>query len=248
MLVLAAAGMAAAAPARAQEGSEDRRDQQARAHFQSGTLYFDRGEYEDAAREFEAAYELSGRSALLYNIYLARERLGDFERAADTLAKFLEDADEVSNRDSLEARLERLRERVREDRASEPPEPEAQGAPEGDAGGELLPLPAWIAFGVGAAGLVTFAVAGGMALGEDSDLAGSCGADAGRTCTAAQVKRLDRLTTTADVGLALGLAGAATGLLLMFILDADGDERSPSTAAAPWFGPDGAGATARIRF
>jgi hypothetical protein len=100
---------------------------------------------------------------------------------------------------------------------------------------------------VGAAGLVTFAVAGGMALGEDNDLASSCGADAGRTCSGADVARLERLNRTADVGLALGLAGAATGTILYFLIDQDGAE-DRSVSVVPYGSLTGAGASASVRF
>jgi tetratricopeptide (TPR) repeat protein len=223
-------------PARAQST-----DEQAQAHFQSGTLYFDRGEYEHAVREFEAAYELSGRVPLLYNLYLANERLGQYGQAASALERYLDQTEDVPTRDSLEARLATLERRAAQQAAGEDPD---QGATDGAA----MPLPAWIAFGVGAAGLATFAVAGGLALAEDRSLAARCGPDAGRTCTGDDVARLDRRNTTADVGLGIGVAGAVTGLVLWLVLRDRGADRRTGTAWGPWLPPGGAGLSAQGRF
>ncbi|MFT5358585.1 MAG: tetratricopeptide (TPR) repeat protein [Polyangiales bacterium] len=66
-------------------------DEQARTHFDSGNLHFDRGSYEEAKLEFEAAFRLSGRRALLYNVFISAERLGEFAEAVAYLEDYLED-------------------------------------------------------------------------------------------------------------------------------------------------------------
>src|SRR5690242_10205557 len=95
----------AVAPASAQPVAED--DERARVHFQAGSSHFDTGNYEAALQEFEAAYALSHRPALLYNIYLSHERLGNLEEAAGALRSYLEGGDVP------EARREPLTERLR---------------------------------------------------------------------------------------------------------------------------------------
>jgi hypothetical protein len=40
----------------------------ARAHYKTGEIDYERGRFPDAAREFEEAYRLSGKSDLLYNM------------------------------------------------------------------------------------------------------------------------------------------------------------------------------------
>jgi tetratricopeptide (TPR) repeat protein len=208
----------------------DAGDEAARVHFQSGTRYFDRGEYEAAIREFSAAHELSGRPQLLYNLYLAHERLGQYPEAAETLAGYLEQVEEIESRERLELRLENLRRRVaameREREADAPgAEISLEPAPEPQRG---MPLPALISFGVAGAGLVTFGVAGGLAISEDRALAGLCGADAGQACTDAQLAKLNRRTTVADLGLAVTAAGVAAGLVLYFVLR---DRDAPSSTS-----------------
>jgi hypothetical protein len=248
-----AVGTSTPAPVQAQAQS---RDEQAKAHFQSGTLYFDRGEYEHAVREFRAAHELSGRHPLLYNLYLAHERLGEYAEAAATLERYLDETGEHAQRETLESRLASLKRRAEQQAAGDEPDAPLDGAPEADVEGQpaeaapsrAMPLPAWVAFGVGAAGLATFAVAGGLALAEDRSLAGSCGADAGRTCTGDDLARLNRRTTAADVGLGLGVAGAVTGLVLWLVLRDRPSERERDTAWGPWLPPGGAGISAQGRF
>ena len=69
-------------------------DETARLHFQAGAKEFEAGRYEAALASFSAAYELSGRPELLYNIALCHEELGRYGEAADHLRRYL---DEVEN-------------------------------------------------------------------------------------------------------------------------------------------------------
>jgi len=110
LLLLVSAG------ASAQELSEEDR-QTARAHFERGTLAFERGDYGEAATEFRAAYALTEHPDLLYNIYTAQERNGELEEAAEALEGYLRDGEpEDDRRAALELRLERLRLRIEQAR------------------------------------------------------------------------------------------------------------------------------------
>lgn len=193
----------------------DSNDEAARIHFQSGTRYYERGDYEDAVREFRAAYELSGRPQLLYNLYLAHERLGHYREAAQALGGYLEQAPEVEDRERLEHRLENLRRRV-----AAMDEEEAAGSPAASTATRerAMPMPALASFAAAGGGLVIFAVSGALVLAEDGALADRCGANAGRLCTDADLEGLRRRTIAADVGLAVTAAGLVTGLVLHFVL------------------------------
>ncbi len=94
--------------ARGQEPS----DEAARFHFKAGKSYFDTGDYELALREFERAYELSQRPQLHYNISVAHEKLGNLEKAIPALEKYLAEAPDVPNRQTLELRLENMKKRL----------------------------------------------------------------------------------------------------------------------------------------
>jgi tetratricopeptide (TPR) repeat protein len=222
-MALTMASLVAPNIASAEEG-----DEAARVHFQSGTRYFDRGEYEAAIREFTAAFELSGRPQLLYNLYLAHERLGQIREAAETLAAYLDQVEEVEGRARLEARLETLRRRVAKLDAEEAAARAGEGEPATEPRRGGMPLPALVSFGAAGAGFVTFAVAGGLALAEDSSLADRCGANAGRTCTPSDLDKLGRRTTAADVGIAVTAVGAAAGLVLYFVLRDRGEPEATS--------------------
>ena len=43
-------------------------DERARTHFEAGSSYYDQARYADAAREFQASYNLSPHPELLLNI------------------------------------------------------------------------------------------------------------------------------------------------------------------------------------
>jgi len=202
-------------------------DERARTHFESGRLHFDEGNYEAALSEFTAAYERSHRDQLLFNLYLAEERLAHLDEAADLLERYLAtDVVPAGERETLARRLEHLRGRLEDEETDPTPPPSPVAAP---ADHPLL-VPGIVVLSVGAAGLVAFGILGGLALGEDARLAGACGADAGRTCSDADIGSLRDLSVGADVSLTIGLVAAATGAVLL-IIDAVGSSSGTTDTA-----------------
>ena len=255
-------------------------DERARAHFQSGRAYFDTADYESALREFNQAYALSHRPALLYNIYAAHERLGNLEEAIRYLERYLAEGGEIPDRATLEVRLRNLRARVADASAStaststststgtgasrepagEEPTPRSdtnagEGAPPapvhaderaGSGGLSVVPL---VAYGVGAAGVIAFAMFGALALLADSSPASSCAADTTRTCTERDVAPMDRFALFADIGLLMAIAGTATGTILVLgSSDDDNPGERARIGAAPWIADRSAGASVRGTF
>ncbi len=102
------------APAAAQAAGTE---EQARAHFRLGRAHYDNGNFAQAGAEFEEAYRISQRAALLYNIYLAYRDANDTRKAADALRKYLQLEKEIENRGQLQSRLAALDRAL----ASEPP-------------------------------------------------------------------------------------------------------------------------------
>ncbi|MCC7534820.1 MAG: hypothetical protein IT379_01330 [Deltaproteobacteria bacterium] len=96
---------------RREPGMSAESDQRARSLYARGQAQFERGEHQRAIVSFEAAYELSNRPLLLYNISLAYEELDDDEQAAEYLERYLRDDREItaSERRRLQAHLRRLR-------------------------------------------------------------------------------------------------------------------------------------------
>lgn len=259
--------LAAAAPSGASAQDADALDQRARIHFQSGTAHYDAGSYEAALREFEAAYELSERVGLLYNIYLTQERLGNLEEAADNLGRYLE-SDEVpaERRQVLELRLDNLRRRLEsrgDDGAGTPPPPPdtgrgepdvveppaddavapppATGAEEDEESGGVS-VPAIVAFAVAGVGAVTWATFGILAMNEDAYLEDEC------PCTEDELSDLETFNTLGDIGFGVTIAGAVAGTLLLALSGGDEEEDAAAMALSPWMYGDGGGLAARGAF
>lgn len=215
----------------AQDTSVDpARDRRARQHFESGSAYFEIGNYEAALREFRVSYQESPHPEILYNIFLCEERTGNLRAAIEALEAFLASG-EVANRGVLEQRLAHLRERGArgetridsEDHGdAHPIDPEHASSADagrieapvdpGSSAPSEPPVLAITGFTLAAAGLVTFAVAGGLTLSEDARLE-TCAPG----CPSSEVSTLATAVIVADVGAAVALAGALLGVIGLVI-------------------------------
>ncbi len=214
-------------------------DARARRYFEAGSTRYQDGDYAGAVDDFQRAYELSHRTGLLYNLYLAHERLAHLEQAADFLQRYLDAEPVLDEREQLQLRLQNLRDRI--EAANAPPDT----ANTGTGGG--LPLVTSISWGVGAAGVVAFAVFGSLALVENGSLADRCGSNAGRVCTDDDVATLRRDDLIADIGLGVAVAGAVVGFIVLLLDDNQEESRTPSSVAVlPWINHQSGGATLRL--
>lgn len=84
----------------------------ARAHYKTGEQYYQRDRFADAAREFEEAFRLSGRTELLYNIGKAYEGGGDLVKARDAYDKYLTALPSSPDAADLKARITGLDGRI----------------------------------------------------------------------------------------------------------------------------------------
>jgi hypothetical protein len=108
----------------------------------------------------------------------------------------------------------------------------------------------WVAFGVGAAGLILGGVTGGLAMGAHSTLAGEC---PGGTCPTDKQSDLDSyhlLGTLSTVGFAVGGVGVAAGVVLLLV-QPKSDAAPPAAASSglsvtPVLGPGSIGAVGRF--
>lgn len=78
----------ALAPAAAQAQSQGDKEK-AKAHYERGEAFRRAGAHDKAAEEFQAAYKLFPRPALLFNIALAYQEGGDRARAVEYFDRFL---------------------------------------------------------------------------------------------------------------------------------------------------------------
>jgi tetratricopeptide (TPR) repeat protein len=220
-------------------------DARARELFRRGDRLYDEGDYEGALRAFEKAYELSQRPALLFNLANTYERLGRYEDALKALQKFLPDAG--TREVVVKKRIANLEERIselskvdaKEDPAPAPaPEPDQAPEPQAEPAGDV-PILGYVLLGVGAVGLglgIGFTVDAMAARDEAETL---CPESSGlRLCTPDAQEVLDRDLTSsfvADLSFSVGIAAAATGIVLV-VLAAISDEE-PAETSRVWATP-----------
>lgn len=90
-------------------GKAQSREARARAHFEAGRVYVEAKDYEPALAEFKAAYALSPRPVLLFNIGLAAENAGKPAEAAEAYDAFVASGESGENEAALRQRVTELR-------------------------------------------------------------------------------------------------------------------------------------------
>lgn len=234
VLVLVLASSAHAQP-------EDR----GRLHFQAGASYYEAGDYNDALREFQRAYELSQKPELFYNLSLCHQQLGDLDQATSFLERYLGEVEDVPNRANLQRRLENFRERMAQREQNQNQEQEQEQEQEPTESGGVSPL-LWTGIGVGGAGLVTLAVSGGLALSEKGNLEGRGCPESGDRCDSGSLKTR---SIVADIGLGLTVVGVTLGVVGLIMGGSDDDPDAQARVRVdPYAGPESAGAIVRGTF
>jgi hypothetical protein len=129
--------------------------------------------------------------------------------------------------------------------ATEAPAPTVESAPI-ETHAHRVPLRTWayVAGGVGAAGIATFAIFGALAHSAYGDLQSACGTDPCPPSKADEISSGKSKQTIANVGLVVGLVGVAASTTL-FVLSLKKDATSPAPAGAAlvvspgWMGVEG---------
>jgi hypothetical protein len=151
----------------------------------------------------------------------------------------------IEKRLVLVERVKQRREVVIMDRAAAAQMASMASPPTGEAPARSTrpPTLAWVAFGVGGAGLTLGVVAGLVAGGRHSTLEGECNNTAG-TCTPAHANDLDAFhawRTVSTVGYVVGALGIAGGATLWLTAP-----KARSSTARVWLGPASAGIAGRF--
>ena len=83
LVVVCLLGAALSSPARAENAAS------AREHYERGTKFYDIGKYDDAIREFEAAYEAKSDPAIIFNLAQAHRLAGHNQEALQLYRNYL---------------------------------------------------------------------------------------------------------------------------------------------------------------
>jgi tetratricopeptide (TPR) repeat protein len=97
--------------------------QRAKTHYKQGKAFLDSGLYDDAIREFQAAYQIAPVPELLFNIAQAARLKGDAEKALAMYQKYIEEAPDGPGADESHTHIATLTKAIREHRTEPPPTP-----------------------------------------------------------------------------------------------------------------------------
>jgi tetratricopeptide (TPR) repeat protein len=260
-----------ASPALADRGGESteasaaepsRDDEMARTLFETGRAYFERAKCDEAAEAFGEAYRLSGRVTLLVNQARALEAAGRFDAAIVVLETFLEiEREEEAARESVNAMLRRLRAAASRQAAGTeaqgeqepeevtveleaPLEVEAAPAPEKRSLSRIL---GWSAISFGGLSGVLALGTGVAARGKLNTLESECPMDVCSPELQGAIDKGNRLAVTSTVFTFVGVAAAASGVLVL-VLKKDRSDDPEATKVELTPGPAASGAGLRVTF
>jgi len=236
-------------------------DAQARGHFRVARTLYDAGRFAESATEFEAAYGLSGRPDLLYNIYLAHRDAQNEEAALVALRNYLAAVPDAPDHAHLTARLAALEETVAAEQAEEEAREEERAEAErriAEAQAETernrartRPLWPWGLIGGGAilvgVGIALAVVANDQATSLRAACDTRLGANICNPSVNLDARRSD-ITTLAGVGDALWITGAVAALAgtILYILLPEEVADAPAVSAS--CGPTGCYGSLEISF
>jgi tetratricopeptide (TPR) repeat protein len=203
-------------------------DERAKAHFLAGQSYYDQASYADALKEFNEAYRLSKKPALLYNLARCYEGLGQLGDAVSMLERYLTDEPATPDRTSIEERIRNLKER--QQRATAPPPPPSPPPP-AQLTTSSPPPPAQLTNGtrhrrwtwiVGGAGVALLGAALGTGIASQLDYNGLHGDCPNHACASGgnYQSRIDSgksLSLATDVLWPVGAVAVATSVVLFFL-------------------------------
>jgi hypothetical protein len=106
-IFLALAWLAASGPALADDAVE-----QARARFRRGVDLYRQQRWREAAKEFEAAYQVKPHGAIHFNVAQCRERLEEWPAAFRAYADYLREVPDAEDRATVRAAMRKIEDRL----------------------------------------------------------------------------------------------------------------------------------------
>lgn len=256
LLVFATASVAAAQEAAGADPSDEvvdaaSMDEAARVLFELGTQHYEAGDFAEALPKYESAFELSGRSLLLYNIAVCHDRLDHKSDAAEYYERFATAVPNSQRAPLARSRASVLRESMTADAARAEnlaaleSELNARNDAEANAAAAETSSRSLVgpitAFAIGGAGLITFAVSGGIALSRRGALEDDCADGACDDAENSAADAVDRAALIADIGLGVAIAGTAVGVILLLVNSGGDEEHSATTQLVPSLSQNGGG-------
>ncbi len=113
----------------------------AREHYQRASNAYDLGHFSEAAKEFEAAYQLKNDPAFLFNIGQAYRFDGKNQQALLAYRAYLRRLPDAPNRAQVESRLAELKELIDKQNATESHPPTGTLTPNGESSAVVVAQP-----------------------------------------------------------------------------------------------------------
>ena len=215
-------------------------DEAARPIFEAGREAYEDGRYADAANAFERVWVLTAHPFMLWNLGNTYQKLGDSNRAAAALRRYLTLAPDAVNQVEIQARIDALDRTVQvaDMRVADMRPPSLRPVkPPSNAGLLAGRTYTWIALGGSA---VLGAVGTGLWLDARSEydaLAVSCGPRG--ACSDARVQSVAARVTATNLMLGLSAAAFAGAVALWFIEAPASDGQQERLHVDARIGPSG---------
>ena len=139
--ILAVSHVAWAQKHKKADPEQEKRDAEARDHYEKGLTHYNLGEFDPAVEEFKKAYELSNAPGLLFNIAQVYRAKEDYKQALYFYRTFLRLQPEAPNRADVEARIADLERMVAEKQKLQEAPPKETLPPNGEAKPEVQAPP-----------------------------------------------------------------------------------------------------------
>jgi hypothetical protein len=125
VLVVACAAFAVDAASSAPAFAQDAALENARKEFERGGDLFEKGDFQNAADAFMAAYKAKAFPAFVFNAAVCYEKLKDYKQAVELFKRYLAEDPKASDKNDVEKRIKTLEDELARAAAAPPPDPNA---------------------------------------------------------------------------------------------------------------------------
>jgi len=101
----------------------------ARKEFERGGDLFEKGDFQNAADAFMAAYKAKAFPAFIFNAAVCYEKLKDYKQAVELFKRYLAEDPKAQDKVAVEARIKTIEAEIARAAAAPPPDPNAPAQP-----------------------------------------------------------------------------------------------------------------------